>query len=73
VEEKEMESRTSVLVEMNEKLDRLLGTLPPPPPANPSLLSRLARLWRRYFVRFDPYSIPVGQPLTEEQMEMLQR
>jgi hypothetical protein len=38
-----------------------------------SLLSRLARLWRRCFSRFDPCSIPVGQALTEEQMEMVLR
>ncbi|PUZ51458.1 hypothetical protein GQ55_6G188600 [Panicum hallii var. hallii] len=46
---------------------------PPPPPAKQSLLSRLARLWRRCFVRFDPYSIPFDQPLSKEQMEMLAR
>jgi hypothetical protein len=56
----------------NEALDRLVIP-PPPPPAKQSLLSRLARLWRRCFSRFDPCSIPVGQALTEEQMEMVLR
>ncbi|KAF8775549.1 hypothetical protein HU200_004482 [Digitaria exilis] len=55
-----------------EQIDRLLGP-PRPPPAKPSFLSRLGRLWRRWFVRFDPNSIPVGQPLTKEQLEMLDR
>jgi len=56
----------------NEALDRLVIP-PPPPPAKQSLLLRLARLWRRCFSRFDPCSIPVGQALTEEQMEMVLR
>ncbi|CAL4940687.1 unnamed protein product [Urochloa decumbens] len=54
-----------------EAFDRIFP--PPPPPAKQSLLSRLARLWRRCLSRFDPSSIPVGQALTEEQMEMVRR
>ncbi|RLM60901.1 hypothetical protein C2845_PM14G14440 [Panicum miliaceum] len=49
-----------------EEVDRLIGVVPPPPPAKQSLLSRLARLWRRCFVRFDPYSIPFDQLLSKE-------
>ncbi|CAN6290767.1 unnamed protein product [Urochloa humidicola] len=55
-----------------EAFDRLVIP-PPPPPAKQSLLSRLARLWRRCFSRFDPLSIPVDQAVTEEQMEMVRR
>jgi hypothetical protein len=54
-------------------LTGFLELSPPPPPAKQSLLSRLARLWRRCFVRFDPYSIPFDQPLSREQMELLAR
>ena len=56
-----------------EEIDRLIGVDPSPPPAKQSVLSLLARLWRRCFVRFDPYSIPVGQAPSEEQMEMIRR
>ncbi|KXG29331.1 uncharacterized protein LOC8055042 [Sorghum bicolor] len=45
---------------------------PRPRPA-PGPFSRLARLWRRFFVRFDPDSIPVCHPLDREQLEMLER
>jgi hypothetical protein len=59
---------------VKEELIRLAGIIvPPPPPAKQSMLSRLARLWRRHFVRFDPDSIPCNQPLSDEQVEMLER
>lgn len=49
--------------------------LPRPRPRRPAagLFPRLARLWRRFFVRFDPDSIPVARPLDDEQIEMLER
>ncbi|CAM0904140.1 unnamed protein product [Alopecurus aequalis] len=46
---------------MNEALDRLV--IPPRP----------MPLWRRCFSRFVPYSFPIGQALTEEQMEVVLR
>ncbi|CAD6248284.1 unnamed protein product [Miscanthus lutarioriparius] len=53
-----------------EEREKML--LPRPRPAT-GPFSRLARLWRRFFVRFDPDSIPVCHPLDDEQLEMLER
>jgi len=52
-----------------EALSRLVSP-PPPSPANQWFLSRL---WRRFIFRFDLRSIPGGQGLTDEQIEMLTR
>ena len=53
-----------------EDLERLLRVAPP---AKQSLFSRLARLWRQAFGRFDPRSIPFNQQLTGEQMDLIER
>lgn len=55
-----------------EEREKMLLPRPRPRPA-PGPFSRLARLWRRFFVRFDPDSIPVCHPLDREQLEMLER
>lgn len=54
-----------------EARKKMLLPRPPRPAAGP--FRRLARLWRRFFVRFDPDSIPVCEPLDAEQIEMLER